>query len=270
MNENKGQATLMFRLLYRSVPRALIAACLLALLGAARGNADSAPVTVFAAASLMSALNDVVARYEDETGEDITLSLAGSSTLAQQIRRGAPADIFISANGAWMDRIEAEGLIAQSQRFDLLGNRLVLIGAAGHGAVTLGPELDLKALLGGGRLALALIDAVPAGIYGKAALEHFGLWRGIAPHVAQTDNVRAALALVATGAAPLGITYATDARADPRVRILATFPADAHPAITYPAAALNTGAETLAFLAYLRAPVARSIFETHGFIVPEQ
>ena len=229
-------------------------------------------VTVFAAASLTTALTEIETGFEAATGHDLVLSLAGSSALAQQIRQGAPADIFISASSDWMDLIAAEGLIEPGGRFDLLGNTLVLI-AHGRGAdpVAIGPGFDLAARLGDGRLAMALVDAVPAGIYGKAALEHFRLWDGVADRVAQTDNVRAALALVALGEAPYGIVYATDANAAENVTIIATFPPESHPTIVYPLADL-VGRDTPAeaeFIAYLQGQGARAAFARQGFTLLE-
>src|SRR6056297_844115 len=209
-------------------------------------------------------------RFEAATGHDLIVSLAGCSALARQIQQGAPADIFISANPDWMDAVEAEGLVETGTRFDFLSNSIVLI-AAGTDAqpAGIGPDMDLAGLLGDGRLAMALVDSVPAGIYGKAALENLGLWAGIEAQVAQADNVRAALAFVATGEAPYGIVYATDAAAEDTVSIVGTFPADTHPPIVYPAADLanrDTPAET-EFLEYLRGPEARAAFERQGFTV---
>ena len=228
----------------------------------------SETVTVFAAASLTTALAEIEADFEAATGHDLVVSLAGSSALAQQIRQGAPADIFISASTDWMDLIAAEGLIEPGGRFDLLGNTLVLI-AHGRAAPTVAitPDFALSGLIGDGHLAMALVDAVPAGIYGKAALDHFGLWDGIAGRVAQTDNVRAALALVALGEAPYGIVYATDANAAENVTIIATFPPESHPAIVYPLADL-VGRDTPAeaeFIAYLQGQGARAAFARQGF-----
>ncbi|WP_445943217.1 molybdate ABC transporter substrate-binding protein, partial [Roseicyclus sp.] len=181
-----------------------------------------------------------------------------------------PADIFISASTDWMDLIAAEGLIEPGGRFDLLGNTLVLI-AHGRAAppVVITPDFALSGLIGDGRLAMALVDAVPAGIYGKAALDHFGLWDGIAGRVAQTDNVRAALALVALGEAPYGIVYATDTNAAENVTIIATFPPESHPAIVYPLARLagRDGTGVAALVAYLQGDAARAAFVRQGFAV---
>ena len=230
----------------------------------------SETVTVFAAASLTTALAEIEADFEAATGHDLVVSLAGSSALAQQIRQGAPADIFISASTDWMDLIAAEGLIEPGGRFDLLGNTLVLI-AHGRAAPTVAitPDFALSGLIGDGHLAMALVDAVPAGIYGKAALDHFGLWDGIAGRVAQTDNVRAALALVALGEAPYGIVYATDANAAENVTIIATFPPESHPAIVYPLARLagRDGTGVAALVAYLQGDAARAAFVRQGFAV---
>ncbi|WP_323785699.1 molybdate ABC transporter substrate-binding protein [Thalassovita sp.] len=227
-------------------------------------------VSVFAAASLKTALTDVATNWEDQTGHDVTLSFAGSSALARQIEAGAPADVFISANTAWMDHLEQLGLLHQGSRADLLGNQLVLIGPAG--AAPLALDDGLVDALDGGHMAMALYQAVPAGIYGKAALEFLGLWSEIAPHVAQADNVRAALALVALGETPLGIVYRTDAQAEPKVSVVATFPQNSHPPITYPVAMLadTRSDDAQSFLDYLSTPVAKAIFQRHGFTDPPQ
>lgn len=225
-------------------------------------------ITVFAAASLKEALEDVATDFEAATGHNLRLSFAGSSALARQIERGAPAEIFISANSAWMDRLETAGLLHPGTRTDLLGNRLVLIGpASSERSIDLSTGVDLSANLGDGPLAMALTDAVPAGVYGKTALVALGLWDSVAARVAETDNVRAALALVSLGAAPLGVVYATDAQADPRVRVVAAFPEQSYPPIVYPIAALGPSAraETLTFLDFLRRDTARSIFAQYGF-----
>lgn len=238
-----------------------------ALILASMAQADQ--VTVFAAASMATALAEIEPQFEAATGHDLIVSLAGSSALAKQIEQGAPADIFISSSAAWMDHIDRAGLIEAGTRADLLGNRLVLISHGATDPVRLEPGFDMVAALGGGRLAMALVDAVPAGIYGKAALQNLGLWAETEPHIAQTDNVRSALALVASGAAPLGIVYATDAAAEPRVRIVATIPPDSHPPIVYPVADLanrDTAAEA-SFMAFLRGPLARAAFERQGFAV---
>ena len=229
-------------------------------------------VVVFAAASLKNALDEVAAAFTEQTGDSVTISYAGSNALAKQIIEGAPADIFISANSEWVDEVAKAGLIAGDARTDLLGNRLVLI-AHGTGAapVEIGAGTDLAALLDGGKLAMAMVDSVPAGQYGKAALEQLGLWDGVQGEVAQSDNVRAALALVAAGEAPYGIVYATDAAADDNVTIVGEFPADSYPAITYPAALLTGAADDAdrAFYDSLSGDAADAIFAKHGFTVTD-
>lgn len=239
------------------------------------GVACAAPVhsdeiTVFAAASMTNAMSELETQFEAATGHDLVVSLAGSSALARQIQQGAPADIFISANPDWMDRLEQDGLVAADTRFDLLNNAIVLIAAGTDAmAVTVGPQMDLAGLLGDGRLAMALVESVPAGIYGKASLESLGLWDAVAPQVAQADNVRAALAFVAVGEAPYGIVYATDAVAEDGVTVVGTFPPDTHPPIVYPAAAMAESDNPLnqTFLDFLRGAEARAAFERQGFVV---
>ena len=226
-------------------------------------------VVVFAAASMKTALDRIAADFTATTGHKVTISYAGSNVLAKQIIEGAPADIFVSANVRWMDEVGKQGLIAQGMRADLLGNRLVLVGPSEAPDVQIGPDLDLAGLLEGGKLAMALVDAVPAGQYGKAALTALGLWDGVAAQVAQADNVRAALALVATGEAPMGIVYATDAAADPTVRVIGTFPEGSYPAIIYPAA-LMAGAKDAADKAFyeaLSSEAADATIAAEGFAI---
>lgn len=227
-------------------------------------------VSVFAAASLKEALDQVAALFAAQTGHAVSLSYGGSNILARQIIEGAPADLFVSASGAWMDEVETAGQVRA--RRDLLGNRLVLIAhEAGVAPLRIDSGTDLAGLLAGGRLAMALVDSVPAGQYGKAALETLGLWDDVAADVAQSDNVRAALALVATGEAPYGIVYATDAAAQNDVTVVAEFPADSHPPITYPAALLAGASDEAdrAFYDALAGDEARAIFRSHGFAVAD-
>lgn len=227
-------------------------------------------ITVFAAASLGGALDDVAEAFARDTGHDVALSFAGSSVLARQITLGAPADVFLSANAAWMDVIEDAGLLADGARRDFAGNTLVLIAPAAQATPETLPETPdrFAAALNGSRLSMALVDAIPAGQYGKAALTRLGLWDVAKPYLVQTDNVRAALALVALGEARLGVVYATDAKADPKVRLVAPFPAKTHPPITYPAAAIASGnvATATAFLDYLTSDTGRAILQHHGFL----
>lgn len=220
-------------------------------------------VRVFAAASLKTALDDAAEAYEGQSAHRLRPVYAGSSALARQIMQGAPADIFISANVAWAQ--EVARALNTAEPVTLARNRLVVIGPTGSAAMELA---DLPARLGLGPLALALVDAVPAGLYARAALEHGGLWEEVERRVAQTDNVRAALALVAIGAAPFGIVYATDAAAEPRVEILADMPAEAHPEIAYPALALNEAEATRDALAFLSSETAQTILRNHGFAAP--
>lgn len=232
--------------------------------------AQAEEVVVFAAASLKTALDQIAADWQRETGHQVTLSYGGSNKLAAQILQGAPADIFISAAPKWMDAVEAGGEVVPGSRGDLLGNQLVLIGTPEAAPVTLIPGLDLTGLLAGGKLSMATVDAVPAGQYGKAALESLGLWQAAAPHVAQSEDVRAALRLVAVGEAPYGIVYASDAVAEPGVKVVGTFPAESHPKITYPAALLTGAADAAdqAFLAALSGEKADTIFVKQGFSLP--
>ena len=235
----------------------------------AAAPAQAQEVVVFAAASLKTALDGVAADFQAATGHTVTISYAGSNALAKQIIEGAPADIFLSAAVNWMDQVEKAGLLAPGTRRDLFGNRLVLVGGPDAAQVNLTPGLDLGGLLGDGKLAMALVDAVPAGQYGKAALQNLGLWDAVAPQVAQADNVRAALAFVSSGEAPYGIVYATDAIAEPAVKIAATFPADSHPAIVYPGALL-TGAQDAADRAFydaLTADAGAAKFSEQGFVI---
>lgn len=242
---------------------ALIASLMLPLRAAAE------EVTVFAAASLTGALDRVAEAWTAETGHRAVLSYGGSSALARQIQQGAPADIFISASGEWMDAVAASADVQAGTRRDILGNRLVLI-AHGDAAPVSIEALDLAGMLGGGRLAMALVDAVPAGVYGKQALVSLGLWDSVAPRVAQADNVRGALAFVAQGEAPLGIVYATDAMAEDGVSVIGTFPEGSHAPITYPAAitAQATSPVAAEFLDYLTSEPALAIWAAAGFSAP--
>jgi molybdate transport system substrate-binding protein len=257
----------------RRLHRSILAALVVVTLVSAPLRAAADTITVFAAASMTNAMAEIEERFEAATGHDLVVSLAGSSALARQIQQGAPADVFISANPDWMDALEADGLLEAGTRLDLLSNSLALIA---HGtdaeAVEIGPDLDLAGLLGDGHLAMALVDAVPAGVYGKAALESLGLWDDVEAQVAQSDNVRTALALVALGEASFGIVYSTDAVAEDNVTVVGTFPADTHPPILYPAAALaNRDVPAVAeFLEYLRGPEAREAFERQGFVIVAQ
>lgn len=231
--------------------------------------AQSKDLVIFAAASLKNGLDEAAARWSRETGKPAPrISYAGSSSLARQIEQGAPADLFISADLDWMDHLDGKGLIRKETRLNLLGNTIVLIAPQGSQVkLSLDQGVDLTGLLGAGRLAMANIDAVPAGKYGKAALEALGAWDKVKDRLAQAENVRAALLLVARGEAPLGIVYATDAAAEPGVAVLARFPAETHPPIIYPAAAIKGSghADALPFLRFLSSPQAKSAFTAQGF-----
>jgi molybdate transport system substrate-binding protein len=228
------------------------------------------PVRVFAAASLKNSLDEAGAAWKAETGKAVVASYAASSALAKQIEQGAPADIFISADLDWMDYLDGKGLIRPRTRVNLLGNTLVLIAPAGSRTkVDLNPGANLAGTLAGGKLAIGEVNSVPAGKYGKAALEKLGLWSSVEGNVAMTENVRAALALVARGEARLGIVYATDAKAEPQVEIAGTFPADSHPPIISPAALSGTASnpDARAFLSFLSSSRAGEIFRSQGFDV---
>lgn len=241
----------------------------LSLLWAAPAPAE--PLTVFAAASTRTALDEAIAEFEGATGHQVSVSYAGSSTLARQILLGAPADLFLSASPDWMDVLDREGRIVPGTRRDLLTNVLVLVAHGQMDPFDPAEPPDLPERLGAGRLAMALPDAVPAGIYGKAALTSMGLWHSLSHRVAPTDNVRAALALVALGEAPFGIVYGTDAASEPRVSVVHRFADDSHPPIVYPLAAVagRESEATLDLLRFLAGTTARAVFLRHGFGVPD-
>ncbi|GJE62385.1 molybdate ABC transporter substrate-binding protein [Methylobacterium trifolii] len=248
----------------------LVAALALGVGGGIVPARAEAPVTVFAAASLKNALDEAAAAWAKETGRTARMSYAGSNALAKQLESGAPADLFFSADIAWMDYAEKAGTLRPGSRSDLLRNAIVLVAPKGSGvALDLKPGVDIARALDGGRLAMGNVDAVPAGKYGKAALEKLGAWEAVKGSIAQAENVRSAMLLVSRGEAPLGIVYATDAAADPSVRVVATFPADSHPPIVYPIALTKVSAnpDADAFLAYLKGATARPYFERQGFAV---
>jgi molybdate transport system substrate-binding protein len=250
----------------------ILGLCLvLALAGAARADAAARgeapkPILVFAAASLENALRDVATAFTKSTGQGVTTSFAGSSTLGRQIDEGAPAAVFISADEQWMNAVETHGLVQLGTRRDLLTNHLALIAPKDSTVhLKIAPWFPLLQALGGGRLAMA-DPAVPAGAYGQAALTKLGVWSQVAGQVARADNVRGALNFVARGEAPLGIVYDTDAMVEPNVRTVALFPDDTHPPILYPAALLKGAPPAAAgFLRFLEGPEAKAIFERYGF-----
>jgi molybdate transport system substrate-binding protein len=233
-------------------------------------RAQSGDVVAFAAASLKTALDAVNAQWTKETGKKAVISYASSSALAKQIEQGAPAQMFISADLDWMDYLAGRSLVKPDTRSNLLGNRIVLIAPKDKAQpVEIKPGFDLAKLLGDGRLSLANVDAVPAGKYGKAALEKLGVWAGVSGKIAQAENVRAALLLVSRGEAPAGIVYQTDAAAEPNVKIIGTFPEDTHPPIVYSIAltASATHPDAAAFLAYIKSDKAKPLFQAQGFTV---
>ena len=232
-------------------------------------GAQAGAVTVFAAASLKDALDQIASAYKSKTGVEAKISYAGSSTLAKQIEAGAPADVFLSADVASMDYLADRRLIDPGSRANLLGNVLVLIApkTSKLDEVPLTKE-GLAAALGAGRIATGDLASVPVGRYAKAAFEKLGLWEVVSPHFVFADNVRSALAFVALEEATLGVVYLTDAKSEPRVKIVATFPAAAHPPIVYPVA-LTRGARRAGppFLNFLKSSEAKAIFRDQGFEV---
>jgi molybdate transport system substrate-binding protein len=247
-----------------------IFAAFIILLGAAHSpaTAQDKTLTVFAAASMKNALDDINAAYAAKTGVKTTVSYAASSALARQIEQGAPADVFISADTDWMDYAIGKKNINEPTRVNLLGNSIVLIAPKDSkiGNVTIGPGFDLAKLAGDGRIATGDVRAVPVGKYAKAALEKLGAWTAAAPKFAMAENVRAALTLVGRGEAPLGIVYETDAKVEPNVKIVARFPEDSHPPIVYPVAlTANAKPDAAKYIAFMRSSLAKTIFETYGF-----
>ncbi len=233
--------------------------------------ADMGP-TVFAAASLKNALDAVAGDWKKKTGHEAVISYAATSALAKQVEQGAEADVFVSADLAWMDYLAERKLIDPKTRFNLLANQLVLIAPKDSEiTTTIKPGFPLAELLGDGRLAIAGVDAVPAGKYGKASLQSLGVWDQVKDKLAQSENVRAALRLVSRAEVPLGVVYVSDAKADPNVNVVGVFPEDSHPPIVYPAAKLARSESPTAngFLEYLRSPEAAPRFEENGFAVLE-
>jgi molybdate transport system substrate-binding protein len=232
---------------------------------------ETTTLTIFAAASLKNALDGAAPAYEKNTGNKSAISYAGSSVLAKQIEQGAPADIFISADLDWMDYVAKAKLIKDETRTNFLDNRLVLIAPAGSSvSLKIANGFAIAAALGDGHIAMANVKSVPAGKYGSAALEKLGVWSAVESKVAQADNVRAALSLVARGQAPLGIVYETDAASEPKVKIVDVFPEDTHPPIIYPvaitAASKNTDAAA-AFIAYLKSADGQAHFTKQSFTI---
>ena len=254
----------------RRLSAAFTAAILVATVATQPTAAQQQSILVFAAASMKNALDDVNAAFTKGGGDKVVASYAASSALMKQIEQGAPADVFLSADIDWMDYGAKHNLIKNDTRFDLLGNRLVLIAPkdSAIGQVNIGPGFDLAALAGSGRIAVGDVRAVPAGLYAKAALEKLGSWAAVEPKLAMAESVRGALVLVTRGEAPLGIVYETDAKIEPAVKIVGMFPENSHPPIVYPVA-LTAAAkpEAVPYLAFLRTRQAKTIFEGYGFNV---
>lgn len=253
--------------------KAILAAFAATLVIAASPHAAKAQdksITVFAAASMKNALDDVDAAFTKQSGVKIVASYDASSALMKQIEGGGPADVFVSADLKWMDYGAQKKLIKDDTRVNLLGNTLVLIAPkiSKIEHVMIAPGFDLAKLAGDGRIATGDVAAVPVGIYAKAALEKLGVWSSVVPKMAMTANVRAALVLVARGEAALGIVYSTDAKVEPGVKVVGVFSDDSHDPIIYPVAA-TAGAkpEATAYLAFLRSQAAKTIFESYGFAV---
>jgi len=233
-------------------------------------QAQDKSITVFAAASMKNALDDVDAAFTKQSGIKVVASYDASSALMKQIEGGAPADVFVSADLKWMDYGSQKKLIKDDTRVNLLGNTLVLIAPKDSkiDKVAIAPGFDLAKLAGDGRIATGDVKAVPVGIYAQAALEKLGVWSSVEPKMAMTANVRAALVLVARGEAPLGIVYSTDAKVEPGVKVVGVFPENSHDPIIYPVAATaNAKPEATAYLAFLRSQAAKTIFESYGFAV---
>jgi molybdate transport system substrate-binding protein len=233
-------------------------------------QAQGADIVVFAAASLKNVLDAINMQWQKETGKKAAIAYASSPSLARQIEQAPPAQIFISADLDWMDYLAQKKLIKPETRSNLLGNRIVLISPKDKAhPIEVKPGFDLAKILGEGRLSIANVYTVPAGKYGKAALEKLSVWPSVASRLAQAENVRAALLLVSRGEAPAGIVYQTDAASDSNIEIIGTFPEDTYPPIIYPIAltANATHPDAAAFLAYIRSGKTMPLFEAHGFTV---
>jgi molybdate transport system substrate-binding protein len=235
-------------------------------------SARAENVNVFAAASMKTALDDAAKLWKTQSGKDIVATYGSTGTLAKQIAEAAPADIFISADLAWMDDVAKKNLIKPESRKNLAGNTLVLVGAAGTDLkIELAKDSNIAAALGSEKLAVGDVKSVPAGKYAKAALENLGLWASVEPNLVMQENVRSALALVARGEAKLGIVYGSDAVAEPKVQVIAGFPEASHAPIVYPIAviATSTNPDAQPFLDFLFSKEAQLIFKANGFTLLE-
>jgi len=234
--------------------------------------AESDSVTVFAAASTTNALNDIANIFQIKKQGKVTHSFASSSTLAKQIVNGAPANVFLSADEKWMNYLAEKNMIEPNTRLNLLGNSIVLIAPSDANVkTTIGPQFDPAGLLGDGRLAMGDPAHVPVGTYAKQALEKLGVWAAVEPKLARAKDVRAGLALVERGEAPLGVVYSTDAAISNKVKVVGVFPEDSHPSIVYPVALVRGRATPAAkrYLEFLKSPEARDVFRKYGFTVPQ-
>ena len=248
--------------------RFLVSALFALAIGATTAHTEDKTITVFAAASLKNALDDVDTAFTKQSGIKVVVSYGASSALAKQIEQGAPADVFFSADLQWMDYGVQRKIIKDDTRANLLGNKLVLIAAkdAKIDNVTIGPGFDLAKLAGDGRVATGDVRAVPVGLYARAALERLGAWAAVEPKIAMTENVRVALRLVARGEAPLGIVYETDAKVEPAVKVVGVFPDNTHDPIIYPVALTATAKpDANQYLSFLRSQTVKSVFESYGF-----
>lgn len=233
-----------------------------------RPAAIARDVLVFAASSQREALEEIATQFEQSVGGSVKISYAASSVLARQIEKGAPADVFISAHPMWMDYLQERDFIHMGRRMNLVGNRLVLVAPVeSEISIAIGPRFELVQTLRGGRLAMGDPDHVPAGMYGKSALESLGVWQDVEPLLAPMESVRAALALVSRREAPLGIVYASDAAADSDVRVIGQFPPGSHAPIVYPAAMIDEGRSPLGldFFNFLWSEASMRVFRNHGF-----
>ncbi|MDG2527059.1 molybdate ABC transporter substrate-binding protein [Stenotrophomonas sp. HITSZ_GD] len=253
----------------KMLSRLLCTLLVLALPAMAQAQSPGQGITVFAAASLKESMDEAAAAYQQATGVAVTTSYAASSTLARQIEQGAPAEVFFSADLEWMDYLQARQRVRAGDRHNLLGNTLVLVAPATAATARIDPAAPgaiARALGADGRLAVGQTASVPAGKYARAALEKLGQWNALSPRLAEAESVRAALMLVSRGETPLGIVYGSDAQAEPKVKVVGTFPASSHPPIVYPVAPLaQASPQAQAFVQWLQGPAARDIFRRHGF-----
>ncbi len=253
--------------------RALIVSLVAVVALAAAAPAPRGAIDVFAAASLKEAVDEAGAAYRARTGVEVRAVYASSAQLAKQIDQGAPADVFVSADTEWMDWVAKRNLIDARSRRNVASNTLVLVAPLDSKLrpFTIRRGVSLVKLAGGGRIAVGEVSSVPAGIYAKASLTALGLWPETESRLAQAENVRAALAFVARDEAPLGIVYGTDAKAEPKVKVIAVFPESSHAPIVYPAAtvrASKNGAAASGFLSFLAGPQGQAILRKHGFGPP--